>query len=229
MKKICLFFSDLKNIFTFKRGFIFGLYYWIMVIYEFVFVLLPFSRIIGYPSHSQIIDNAYKIYNSNFLILVTIFYLIAATIIFTKFDFADIGAMIWNAFLLILFILFIFIWKNADTNSNIILKTVLSLGTIESLIKNIFSSREAYKRSNQEMRIEINRTNIIRLQHETTSQLIESASLENKILALNNKILILQTRKDILKNQQLYRNNRYIKKPILNRISKTKNGLVNRN
>lgn len=250
MKKIYSLFSDLKKIFTFKRGFIFGLYYWIMSIYELVFILLPFSRIIGYPSHSKVIDNAYKIYNSNYLILVTIFFLIVATLIFTKFNFADIGAMVWNAILLILFMLFIFMGQNTGTGSNIIFKAVLSLGTIESLIKNIFNSREAQKNSKQKLEIDSNWAKILCSEHEIISNSFEKLSLENEIskgenklsdveikklvlknqnLSLKNQSLILQSRIDILNNRKVYKNNKYIKKPILNRMINSKDRIIKNN
>lgn len=174
----------LINTLLFKRGLVQGLYLYLFMFYEFMFII--FSNISR--NNSLFNEKTYIIYRQNMWLLLTIFLLLCFTSIFVDFNCIDKGSMVWNALLLISFVFILFFPSGGE--SNIILKTALSLGTIESLVKNIFKSIDLSNKSKltnlKDMKIEL---------------LIEKSNFELEKILANNQITYLKNQAVNLENQ----------------------------
>lgn len=125
--------------------------------------------------------------------------------------------MEWGLLTLLMFIIFFI--KDTDINSNIILKTLFSLGTIESFIKNIFKSRELEKKAIDRagwhklynsyydglmLKNDLNSlnitNNILELRHDILE--FERDLKKSEIILLCSKINALKTNKELLSNQK---------------------------
>lgn len=211
MGKIKEFFSGLWEIICglgktlcLKNGVVLGLYYWLLLGYE----LFIFGVCLFHKNNSLIPDDLYNVYKQNIYFLLAFFILIFATLSFAKFETVDKGDMIWNATLLILFIVVIVFVKD-NSNNNIIYKAVLSLGTVESFIKNIFKSRESYEKK-------IRDKQLFQLNYEGLKSTILLSEKELKV----DLLLDLQKQDLILKNQEmiLQKLDQKNSKSIVNRI-----------
>lgn len=216
MDKIKEFFSWLweiicglwKTMILMKNGVVLGLYYWLLLGYE----LFIFGVWLFHKNNSFIPDDLYNVYEQNIFFLSAFFILIFATLSFAKFETVDKGDMIWNATLLILFIVVIVFVKD-NSNNNIIYKAVLSLGTVESFIKNIFKSRESYEKK-------IRDKQLFKLNYEGLKSIILLSEKELKVDILEKENLGLQKQDLILKNQEiiLQKLDQKNSKSIVNRI-----------
>lgn len=197
MGKIKEFFSGLFKMIcgiiktlSLKNGVILGLYYWLLMGYE-LFILIVWEF---HEKGVLIPDELYNVYKQNIYFLFAFFILIIATLTFAKFETVDKGDMVWNATLLILFIVVIIFVKN--NNDNIIYKAVLSLGTVESFIKNIFKSRESYKKKIRDLELS-------NLYYEGLKERILLSENKLRVDVLEKEILGLQKQDLILKNQEM--------------------------
>lgn len=207
MGKIKEFFGGLGKTLCFKNGVIIGSYFWLLILYELVILIFW-----GLHKHGiKRLDDLYNVYQQNLYFLLAFFILIMVTLVFTKFETVDKGDMIWNATLLILFIVVISLVKNS--NDNIIYKAVLSLGTVESFIKNIFKSRESYKKKIRDLELSS-------LYYEGLKQRILLSENKLRVDVLETEILGLQKQDLILKNQEmiLQKLDQKNNKSIVNRI-----------
>lgn len=207
MGKIKEFFGGLGKTLCFKNGVIIGLYYWLLIFYE-LFILIVWEL---HKKGIKIPDDLYNVYKQNLFFLLAFFILIMATLTFTKFETVDKGDSIWNAILLILFIVVIISVKNS--NDNIIYKAVLTLGTVESFIKNIFKSREAYKKKIRDLELSS-------FYYEGLKQRILLSENKLRVDILETENLGLQKQDLILKNQEmiLQKLDQKNSKSIVNRI-----------
>lgn len=215
LKKVVSFFQEILQSLMFKKGLLFGLYYWLQISYQLFLILVPFFH----SSHIINVSRLFNIYNDNKYLLSLLFILICLTQVFVNFNYVDLGGMVWNGGLLTLLMFIIFFIKDTDINSNIILKTVFSLGTIESFIKNIFKSRELEKKAIDRagwhklynsyydglmLKNDLNSlnitNNILELRHDILE--FERDLKKSEIILLCSKINALKTNKELLSNQK---------------------------